>query len=68
MIQDKGIAEIIIGKQRMGETGVIRALFQGEFSRFRNLSEEAKANIARAHQEEQADRNIRPFRKSRGIE
>ena len=65
---DKGIAEIIIGKQRMGETGVIRVLFQGEFSRFRNLSEEAKANIARAHQEAQADRNIRPLRKSRGIE
>lgn len=29
---DKGIAEIIVAKQRMGETGIIPVLFRGEFS------------------------------------
>lgn len=65
---EKGIAEIIIGKQRMGETGIIKVLFQGEFSRFRNLTEEAKANLARNYQESIEAKNSRPFKKSRGIE
>ena len=66
---EKGIAEIIIGKQRMGETGAIKVIFQGEFSRFRNLSSEAKANLAQAHQEaQQAKQNSRPFSKNRGME
>ncbi len=45
---DKGIAEVIIGKQRMGETGTVSLLFQGEFSRFRNLTESAKAELEEA--------------------
>ena len=65
---EKGIAEIIIGKQRMGETGIIKVLFQGEFSSFRNLTEEAKANLARNHQESIEAKNSRTFKKSRGIE
>lgn len=37
---DKGIAELIIGKQRNGETGTVRAAFQGRYTRFDNLSPE----------------------------
>ncbi|SMF58952.1 replicative DNA helicase [Alteromonadaceae bacterium Bs31] len=37
---DKGIAELIIGKQRNGEIGTCRAAFVGKFTRFDNLSPE----------------------------
>lgn len=36
----KGIAEIIIAKQRMGRTGTVYTEFSGEYSRFRNMSHE----------------------------
>ncbi|KAA6208793.1 replicative DNA helicase [Avibacterium paragallinarum] len=35
--EDKGIAEIIIGKQRNGPIGRVRLKFQGQYSRFDNL-------------------------------
>ncbi len=35
---DKGIAEIIIGKQRNGPIGSIRLTFLGEYTRFENLA------------------------------
>jgi len=35
---DKGLAEIIIGKQRNGPTGSIKLRFFGEFTRFDNLA------------------------------
>ena len=37
---DKGIAELIIGKQRNGEIGTRRAAFVGKFTRFENLAPE----------------------------
>lgn len=37
----KGIAEIIIGKHRNGELGTVRTSFQGQYSRFENLSPES---------------------------
>jgi replicative DNA helicase len=36
---DKGVAEIIIAKQRTGPTGSIRVAFSGEHTRFDNLEE-----------------------------
>jgi len=35
---DKGLAEIIIGKQRNGPTGALKLKFFGEYTRFDNLS------------------------------
>ncbi|WP_370979887.1 replicative DNA helicase [Agaribacterium sp. ZY112] len=35
---DKGIAEVIIGKQRNGETGTVKAAWVGKYTRFENLS------------------------------
>jgi replicative DNA helicase len=37
---DKGIAEVIIAKQRNGPTGVVKLAFQGEFTRFSNLADD----------------------------
>ncbi|MEJ2346096.1 MAG: replicative DNA helicase [Gammaproteobacteria bacterium] len=37
---DKGIAEIIIGKQRNGPIGTTRLAFLGQYTRFENLAEE----------------------------
>jgi replicative DNA helicase len=36
---DKGIAEVIISKQRSGPTGVVRLAFIGEYTRFESLVE-----------------------------
>lgn len=38
--QDKGIAEIIIAKQRNGPTGIMKLTFLGHFSRFENFAQQ----------------------------
>ncbi len=39
--QDKGLAEVIIGKQRNGPTGMCKLKFFGEYTRFDNLSRDS---------------------------
>lgn len=36
---DKGLAEVIIAKQRNGPTGTVKLVFQGQYTRFDNLAE-----------------------------
>jgi replicative DNA helicase len=40
--QDKGVAEIIIGKQRNGPIGVVRLTFLGQYTRFENYAAAAR--------------------------
>ena len=39
--QDKGLAEVIIGKQRNGPTGMCKLKFFGEYTRFDNLARDS---------------------------
>jgi replicative DNA helicase len=39
--QDKGLAEIIIGKHRNGPTGTVKLRFFGEYTRFDNLAHDS---------------------------
>lgn len=38
--KEKGIAEVIISKQRSGPTGVVKLVWQPDYTRFRNISHE----------------------------
>ncbi|NLF25963.1 MAG: replicative DNA helicase [Deltaproteobacteria bacterium] len=52
---DKGVAEIIISKQRSGPTGVIRIAFAPEFTRFDNLEERIEADLSGSEMEGSAE-------------
>lgn len=41
--QEKGLAEIIIGKQRNGPTGVVKLAFLGKYTKFENLAHDIHA-------------------------
>lgn len=43
--QDKGIAEVIIGKQRNGPVGTCKLAFLGKYTRFENLARDYFADI-----------------------
>lgn len=55
----KGMAELGLVKNRMGATGSVRLVFQGEFSRFRNADAGAIAEIARQSAESKSARRQR---------
>jgi hypothetical protein len=43
---DKGVAEIIVAKQRNGPIGHVRLAFRGQFTRFENLASDACVSAA----------------------
>ena len=42
---DKGVAEIIIGKQRNGPIGIVKLAFMGQFTKFENLAEDLYGDL-----------------------
>jgi len=52
---DKGVAELIISKQRTGPTGVVRLAFAPEFTRFDRLEEREEVSEIAAGEMEESD-------------
>ncbi|MEZ4754637.1 MAG: replicative DNA helicase [Bdellovibrionota bacterium] len=46
LTEDKGVAEILISKQRNGPTGIARLAFLGDYTRFENLESQHAEDIA----------------------
>lgn len=59
--EDKGIAEIILGKHRAGPTGTIRVAFSGEYTRFDPLDESGITDEFEAQDYEQDNFDINSF-------
>ena len=55
---DKGLAEIIIGKQRNGPTGSVKLKFFGEYTRFDNLAVDSVHGTASSESSRPAPRSI----------
>lgn len=55
----KGLAEVIIVKNRMGETGMVPLVFQGEYSRFKDADQSAISDANRRAGEMKVTRKIR---------
>lgn len=53
----RGTAEVIIEKQRNGPTGMCRLLFEGQYTRFRNMALEAKQALDERVREAQQERS-----------
>ncbi|NLD09394.1 MAG: replicative DNA helicase, partial [Xanthomonadaceae bacterium] len=49
---EKGVAELIIGKQRNGPIGTVKLAFQGKYSRFTNLETRDYSNSFQDYDEE----------------
>jgi replicative DNA helicase len=58
---DKGMAELIIGKQRKGEIGTCRAVFIGKYTRFDNLAPEYFQQDQYSSSESSLDEQPSPF-------
>lgn len=52
-----GFAEVLIRKNRMGECGDVKLIFQAEYSRFRDADQAAIADAARRAAERREERN-----------
>jgi replicative DNA helicase len=57
---DAGTAEVLIVKQRMGATGVVRLAFQAEYSRFRDLACDDLQRIDHARATAKMQRSRKP--------
>lgn len=66
--RDKGVAEVIIGKQRQGETGVVPLSFVGNHSRFGNLSISDTSEFWSRKDSSRSEEHNAPKKAKRGFE